>query len=129
MTARSEWVRAWFAKADNDFLAAEVLLEANKGAFDTICFHCQQCAEKYMKGYLAHYKREIPKTHHLEKLLLSCVGIDSSFTQLATICEILTGYAVETRYPDDYYEYTREEAAQALGYATQIKDFICSKIM
>jgi HEPN domain-containing protein len=43
---------AWLQKADNDLLAADNNLAASKVPFDAVCFHCQQAAEKSLKGLL-----------------------------------------------------------------------------
>lgn len=42
-------VQEWVAKAENDLLAATLLLKLGRQApADAICFHAQQCAEKYL---------------------------------------------------------------------------------
>jgi len=33
---------------------------------DNVCFHCQQCAEKYLKALLIKYGGEPEKTHKME---------------------------------------------------------------
>ena len=46
-------VRLWVEKAEHDLRNAEyVLTLAERRPFDTVCFHCQQCAEKYLKALL-----------------------------------------------------------------------------
>jgi HEPN domain-containing protein len=56
-----EWVR----KADGDFLAAQQLFRSrNAPLFDAACFHCQQCAEKYLKAILQENDKPIPKIHN-----------------------------------------------------------------
>jgi hypothetical protein len=42
--------QAWFAKAFNDLSAAEALIAASPPLFDEAVFHCQQAAEKALKG-------------------------------------------------------------------------------
>ena len=43
-------VRQWVAKAENDLRNAEHTLTLQEECpFDTVCFHAQQCAEKYLK--------------------------------------------------------------------------------
>lgn len=32
------------------------------------CYHCQQSAEKYLKGYLVLYGKNPPRTHDLDEL-------------------------------------------------------------
>ena len=43
---------AWFAKADDDLVLARRALGPDRPLPDLACYHAQQCAEKYLKGYL-----------------------------------------------------------------------------
>lgn len=46
-------VREWVVKAENDLKnAAHTLKMGEAGPMDTVCFHAQQCAEKYLKASL-----------------------------------------------------------------------------
>ncbi len=47
-----ELVNRYIMKADNDLKTAKDELETDKPATDTVCFHTQQCVEKYLKAYL-----------------------------------------------------------------------------
>jgi len=58
-----ETVRQWFTKANNDLKTGKDELNTENPATDTVCFHAQQCAEKYLKGFLAFHDQEIKKTH------------------------------------------------------------------
>ncbi len=50
---RLKEVARWTEKAEHDFLAAEHAMElAKEGLTDIVSFHCQQCAEKYLKALL-----------------------------------------------------------------------------
>jgi HEPN domain-containing protein len=41
----------WVAKAEGDFLTAGRELRARKSPnYDAVCFHAQQCAEKYLNA-------------------------------------------------------------------------------
>ena len=53
MSAEIEIARQWVAKAMSDLLNADNNLVATRVPFDTICFHCQQAAEKLLKAFLA----------------------------------------------------------------------------
>lgn len=44
-------VRSWFRKAENDLITAENTMKMKNPPTDTICFHAQQCAEKYIEIY------------------------------------------------------------------------------
>jgi hypothetical protein len=44
--------REWFEKADQDLEMARRALGPEKPLPGMACYHAQQCAEKYLKGYL-----------------------------------------------------------------------------
>ena len=43
-------VDAWIRKAENDFKNIRATLVRADPAWDTVCFHAQQAAEKYLKA-------------------------------------------------------------------------------
>jgi len=56
MKKRIDLVKLWIRKAENDLVAAEHLLTVRPHTpYDTICFHAQQCAEKYLKAFLVFH--------------------------------------------------------------------------
>ena len=62
--------REWVAKAEEDFLSATDLARRRKTPlWNSVCFHAQQCAEKYLKARMQEAGIVIPKTHDLEALL------------------------------------------------------------
>lgn len=126
----SIYVQEWFKKANNDLRNAEILLNCsdNEIPYDTLCFHCQQASEKYIKGYLICKGMDFPKTHNLADLVGICNQTDISFSKYITEMEKLTPYAVEIRYPDDFYMPSEEEAREAYKIASEIKNFIKQKI-
>jgi len=59
-------VDEWISKAEGDFPTAGREIRARKSPnYDAVCFHCQQCAEKYLKAVLQAHKKHIPKIHYL----------------------------------------------------------------
>jgi len=58
----------WRRKAEEDFAAASILAE-HGGPAATICFLCQQTAEKYLKGYLLLRSQPPKRIHQLDVLL------------------------------------------------------------
>ena len=114
----------WMSKGDHDFEDAEKLLK-NGGHADTICFHAQQAAEKYLKGYLV-YKNVNPRAiHHLEELAKDCAKFEKGFLGFLDECLLLTRYYIETRYPPLVpIEYSREEAKKAVDMAEEIMAFV-----
>ncbi|OGX06334.1 MAG: hypothetical protein A3G87_01660 [Omnitrophica bacterium RIFCSPLOWO2_12_FULL_50_11] len=114
-------VRQWVEKAEHDFTAAEYMLTMPKGCpFDTVCFHAQQCAEKYLKGFLAFRSVDFPKTHDLVVLLNLAGGPETFGVDLLDI-EPLNRYPVEARYPGDWESFAREEAEEAVRLARKVR--------
>ena len=97
-----EYVAEWFKYADMDFISAEHLLTLYPQPFEIICFHCQQAAEKYLKGYLISIGEMEPlKTHDLVLLKIECMKSEPCFENISHACEVLTRYGVQPRYPNE----------------------------
>lgn len=71
----------WIIKAQNDLDSAEILYREN-GPTDSLCFHCHQAAEKFLKGFLIFKKNKFPKIHDLIRLLNLCEEIDLDFKNI-----------------------------------------------
>ena len=88
-------------------------------------FHCQQAAEKAVKGYLAFRDHPLEKTHDVEKLVDLAVSYELGFEDWRRAAEALTPYATAFRYPPvretDQDEYERAQEAAAGLFA-----FVCS---
>ena len=67
MKEELEEAQGWFHKAESD-LATARRTAASEGPYDTACFHAQQAAEKYLKGFLIACGQGFPHTHDLENL-------------------------------------------------------------
>lgn len=117
----------WAKKAEEDIIVAKLVLAEN-GPPNQICFHSQQAAEKYLKGYLVFKEQKIEKVHQLRYLLELCVKIDPSFEILKEDTFYLARFYIETRYPGDSPDFTLPEAKKALDAAYKIKEFISKKI-
>ncbi len=93
-----EYSQEWFDKADKDyFTVVELFKSRNSLFYEIILFHCQQCAEKYLKGFLGYHNKTIEKTHSIQKILVECNKIDD-FSSLEELHN-LSHYAVGIRYP------------------------------
>lgn len=123
-----ELVDKWIAIADKDLLTAELLLKSDVVVTETICYHCQQSVEKYLKAYLVKHQIEFSKTHNIMTLINICASQDVSFKNTLEHADILTDYAVEIRYPDDWYEPTIDEANEAYSIAVEVKKFVLSML-
>ena len=58
--------REWVDKAEGDFHTATREARVRKAPnHDAVCFHAQQCAEKYLKALLQEANIPFGKTHNL----------------------------------------------------------------
>lgn len=115
--------KEWFDAAKSDFQYAEIGLK-EETIFPQIAFLSQQIAEKYLKGFLILHGIEPPRIHELPKLLDECIKVNPSLENLRDSCELLTGFYVESRYPPDIPDYTKEEILEAFEKGKVIKEEI-----
>lgn len=121
----AEKAKEWFRKGDNDLKAAEIIIKEAHPPTDTVCFHCQQSVEKYLKGYLTKKRQEFLKSHDLDYLLKLCVDMNNQFSQYQEAALILNKYGIEPRYPADIpVYYSVEEARKAIELAKEIVRFV-----
>jgi HEPN domain-containing protein len=125
---RDKELKQWFSLADDDLKSAEYLATMRyPRPEEIICFHCQQSAEKYLKGFLFQNNVEFPKTHDLVKLLELCEDVDARFSTILPKCNTLNRYSVVPRYPDEL-EIIPEDTANALQYAKDIRDSVVASV-
>jgi HEPN domain-containing protein len=114
-------IREWLAKAENDLKnAAHTLKLGADCPTDTVCFHAQQCVEKYIKALLIFRATPFPKTHDIRTLraLLPARLRPKLDTKIQ---DQLTEYATVRRYPDAEPEITLREARQAVAVARGVR--------
>ena len=115
-------VKQWVEKAGSDLWIASLAVKhagANR-PLDGVCFHAQQCAEKYLKALLTWQKVAFPRTHEIEELISRLS--DRNRPELTTEEQrILTRFATVTRYPGDYDPITLTEARQAVTLARRVR--------
>jgi HEPN domain-containing protein len=123
-----EYLQKWLLRADNDLKVAEHEMGTPKDELVTeaVCFHCQQAAEKYLKAYLVRRSVDFGKTHNLEYLIELCSKQDEEFRTLEV--GNLTFYAVEVRYPDEFYTPGVEEARESIEIAKRVQKFVTKKV-
>lgn len=122
---RRDLALEWFRIAEMDLASAQYLAGMDAAPYGIVCFHCQQSAEKYLKGFLDWNGRETPKTHDLKHLNDLCAQMNPDFSALEEDCIELVDYAVVTRYPF-YLDMREDEMLSALVRARKIRDFVQS---
>ena len=110
----------WVAKAEGDLRTARREMAATDAPnYDAVCFHAQQCVEKYLKARLADGDVAFPKIHDLGALLDLVLPLEPSWESLREDVDSLSSRAVEVRYPG--VDSDAEDARGALEIALKVR--------
>ena len=115
---QNEIVIEWVKKAEEDYKAASYLLP--KETPYVICFHAQQCIEKYLKAFLIMCGETPPQTHNLIRLNSIASEYNHSLDDIYSSLEELNPYSVPIRYPG--ISVTEEDAKTAILTMKNIRD-------
>ena len=128
MVKQTNTSREWRLLAERDMSVADYLA-ANMRPVPTeaIAFHCQQAAEKYMKGALVILEEEPPYTHDLEKLCSMAEKHRPSFASVFAPCTVITHFAVQPRY-DLGLSLSEDDMRLVLTHTNTIKEFLQKEI-
>ncbi len=92
----------WVAKAEGDFAIVERESRARKNrSYDSICFHAQQCAEKYLKARLCEESISFTKVHDLVALFEQVLPAEPLWESFREDLAFLSDFAVAFRYPGE----------------------------
>jgi len=117
----------WIFKAENDFDMSHLAMSGkDEPILDGVCFHSQQCAEKYLKAFLQEHGVDIPRTHFFAPLLELCLQFEADFEVLRPDLDRMEGYGTAVRYPGT--KVTLEMANSALLIASRVRSFIRQKL-
>jgi len=117
----------WILKGQNDLETAEILLREN-GPTDTLCFHCQQAVEKFLKAYAVFSGTRFEKIHDLWKLAKLAGKTNKKILEFEKELKSLNAYYIESRYPSDTATYSPRECREALNSANKITQYILKAI-
>jgi len=116
-------VRAWLELAALDFEAAVRLAEdADFGR--VVVYHCQQAAEKAIKGFLTWHGVRFGRTHDLDVLGSLARPLAPALESALDRAVELTPYAWLYRYPPDSPAPLEAEAQEAIEVARELLDAI-----
>ena len=107
--------KEWLKRAKSNLKMSKITKDKDI-YYEDLCFEAQQCAEKSLKALLIAHNSEIPKTHSFSVLIAKLEKYIDIPKEIREIGE-LSDYAVQTRYPGDYAEISREEYNKAIELA------------
>ena len=121
--ADSENAAEWLTFAEMDLSSAEFLLNHRPLPKEIICFHCQQAAEKALKGQLLYRKIRPPKIHDLLELSRLNAQQGVAMDALVPVCGILNKYSTQPRYPQELV-IEQEDVTEAIRSAKTVVSFV-----
>lgn len=95
--------------------------------YDGLCFHAQQCAERYLKALLCESDISFPRTHDLVALLECLLPVLSVWELHREDLAFLSDFAVAFRYPGDSAD--KESAMDARRRCVRIRDAARAALM
>ncbi len=111
----------WVEIAEEDLILANHAFTLSSNIpYRLICYHAQQCAEKYLKAFLVSRLIDFPYTHVIDDLVKLCPAKLGLMNTLAATYK-LTNFAVAKRYPGEYKKVTKEDAIEAVKLAELTK--------
>jgi len=118
----------WLFHSNVDFLAAKNLFHDER-CYTAAAFHCQQCIEKALKGYLLFKKRKLFDGHNLTWLCKQATECDTHFQQWLSKSTALNRFYIETRYPADMpLDITTENIEELINSTSEMLEFITEQI-
>lgn len=118
--AKRDEVRGWLKKAVKDLRAAKLLADGQPPLLDVAVYHCQQAAEKALKGFLVAYDVRVAKTHNVQALIEQAEKIEPMIGTWEEAAARLTPFAFLYRYPGVDDEPDEETAREAIDDAETI---------
>ena len=119
--------RDWFEKAEQDLEMARRAMLPGNPIPAMACYHAQQCAEKYLKGFLVSRAHSFNFVHDLFYLTQECAKLRPIFLELELAAETLGRYGAGVRYPmENFVDPDEDEAWEAVRLAEEIATFVKS---
>ena len=116
----------WIELAEEDFAIARLIQREQLAMRNGMCFHAQQCAEKYLKAWLQENNIPIQRTHNLREslnLILPSIPVWHSWK---VDLSRLSKHAVETRYVGQ--SPTAEDADQAMQTCQMVRNAVRAEL-
>jgi HEPN domain-containing protein len=114
----------WLQRAKSNMARAKAGRVSPDILYEDLCYDAQQAVEKAFKSVCIIHEIVFPKTNDIAYLieLLEKGGVE--VPENLQNAKILTGYAVETRYPGDYEPVDEEDLRKAIEIAKEVLKWV-----
>lgn len=126
--ARWQAVERWLTVAELDRRTVEVCLAAEPPLSESAAFHCQQAAEKLLKGFLVLAAKRFRKTHSLADLGAAATASFPDIAELVEVAQNWSDWVFVFRYPSDQSETVQGPDDQELRRALGVIDALAARL-
>ena len=112
----------WIRKAEGDYTIMHQNYHSSNPIHDAICFHAQQCIEKYLKAWLQETNIPFTRTHDLERLLSLILPTLPDWEVWQADFSTISEHAVDFRYPGK--EATATDVQHAIETCIRVRQAI-----
>ncbi len=128
MNSNNKLAQEWFNVAEDDYRYA-LIGSKEEYIYPQVGFSSQQCVEKILKGLLVLKEIEPSKIHDLQKLYKEVVKYFPKLEGIKEECKLLNSFYIESRYPPDIPDYTKEDILKTLHAAEKVRDYFHNTIL
>ena len=116
----------WVQKAEGDYAMMQQSHGSSNPIYDGICFHAQQCIEKYLKAWLQEANMSFTSTHDLKELLDLIVPTIPAWGKWGKNLSTLSRHAVDFRYPGK--SATANDAVLAMRVCDEVRQAVRAEL-
>ena len=120
--------KEWLQRAKSNMARAKAGRVSPDILYEDLCYDAQQAVEKALKSVCILYEIVFPKTHDIAYLIELLEKGDVEIPEELQNAKILTGYAVETRYPGDYEPVYEDDYIKAMEIAEKVLKWVEKKM-
>jgi len=115
----------WYDAAAEDLRLVQAAIGLEPPSYAGGTFHCQQAAEKIVKGLLVARARRLTRTHDLARLTDQCLKDWPDLRRELELCRPLTQWNIQFRYPrPDETAESPPSIAEIAEVAAELESFL-----
>ncbi len=124
-----EKTREWLKRAKSNLAHAKVGKAFPEILYKDLCFDAQQAVEKALKSLCIMYGIVFERSHDISYLIGILEDGNVEVPEAVQQSQLLTSYAVQTRYPGDYEPLDEADYKAALEIAEWVVNWVENKIL
>ena len=118
----------WLQRAKSNMARVKAGKVSPDILYEDLCYDAQQAVEKALKSVCIIHGIVFPKTHDIAYLIELLEKGNVELPGELQNARILTGYAVETRYPGDYEPVNEDDYRYAMKIAEEVVSWVIKKL-